>query len=103
MNDVLVCCNHLLAYSKIFTNIGIGALWVTSSMPMWSFTIWSQKMKVVSPFNLVLTNETFTCDEGLFCMGVEMGTNDIKAWITITHYALKNDLTDHLGAIKNKK
>jgi hypothetical protein len=50
-----------------------------------------------------LTNETFTCDEGLFCMGVEMGTNDIKAWITITHYALKNDLTDHLGAIKNKK
>ncbi len=53
---------------------------------MWSFTIQSQKMKVTSPLNLVLTNETFTCDEGLFCMGVEMGTNYIKSFDY--HYAL---------------
>jgi hypothetical protein len=60
-------------------------------------------MNITSPLNLVWTNETFTCDEGLFCMSVEMGTNDIKTWITIMHYALKNDLTDHLGAFKNNK
>jgi hypothetical protein len=60
-------------------------------------------MKVDSPLNLVLTNETFTCDEGLFGMGVEMETNDMKAWIAIMHYALRNDLTYHLGALKNNK
>jgi hypothetical protein len=43
-------------------------------------------MKVASPLNLVLTNESFTCDDDLFCMGVEMGTNDIKN--LDYHYAL---------------